>query len=67
VYPDLKLSHLILLSTAIVFAIGVLLSIYFNSLFIFLFIPLGLGWTFSRKSEAKSESDQESSEENPQS
>jgi len=58
---------LLLISTVVVFAIGIVLSVYFNSLFIFIFIPFGLGWTFSRKSEAKPESDEESPKENPES
>ncbi|MGA2874206.1 MAG: hypothetical protein ABSE82_01595 [Nitrososphaerales archaeon] len=61
----MKHSRLLLLSTVVVFAIGIALSFYFNSLFIF--IPFGLGWTVSRKSEARHESDEAFSKENPQS
>lgn len=32
-----------------VFAVGILLSIFFNALFLFFFLPFGFAWTFGRK------------------
>ena len=57
---------MLLFSTVIVFTIGIVFSIYYNSVFIFVFIPFGLGWTFSRKSEARSELEEKTPKENPQ-
>ncbi len=58
-----KTSNLILFSALAALAIGVVLSIYFNSLFIFIILPFGIGWSYSRRRHATSDEYSEREEE----
>ena len=47
----MRISRVLLILSIVSLAIGVVLSIYYNSLFLFIFLPFGFGWGFTNKSE----------------
>jgi hypothetical protein len=59
----MKFSRAVFLIAIASFLVGILLSILFNSLFIFLFLPFGIGWGFARRSEPKQRRDREEQDE----
>jgi hypothetical protein len=65
----MRASRILLIAALASFAVGIILSILFNGFFLFLFLPFGIGWGFTRRSSPKdrrgeSEENRDNEEEN---
>jgi len=49
----LRAWQIVLIASAAIFVVGMLLSIYFNTMFLFLFLPFGFAWGFGSRRGAK--------------
>jgi flagellar basal body-associated protein FliL len=62
-HGKMKSYQIALIVTFAVLVLGILLSIFLNSLFLFFFLPFGFAWGFGRKRKSSSVQQEEEEEE----